>query len=218
MRARNPAALPSPQGVDVLKSKVATHYVPSAALPELEAALKGLGAGADAGSVRELLDDFQARTPLPEGQLAQQRQDIDSVFLNPGSVEAVHEALRKHPNQAWAAEVLDQINKCENGGFVVIWRRGPVRGAGFWMASCRTRGSVDRPEDLATPRTCAMTPPLTSDYASPETADLPPVSVPLPQAACFPREPFPLKTPLPPPHHHHHKTKNSAGARPSARS
>lgn len=52
---------------------LATHYLPSALLPELEAAIQGLGHGASKQSIGELLDSFQARTQVPAGELAAQR-------------------------------------------------------------------------------------------------------------------------------------------------
>lgn len=49
-------------GAEVLEAQVATHYVRSERLGELETRLQGLGDEArDLGAVKALLDAFQAR-------------------------------------------------------------------------------------------------------------------------------------------------------------
>ena len=50
----------------MLEAQVATHYVHSARLGELETRLQDLGdRGRDLGAVKALLDAFQARAPAP---------------------------------------------------------------------------------------------------------------------------------------------------------
>ncbi|KAL6768295.1 HIBCH1 [Auxenochlorella protothecoides x Auxenochlorella symbiontica] len=99
------------KGADVKHATLATHYLPSALLPELEAAIQGLGHGASKQSIGELLDSFQARTQVPAGELAAQRRDIDAAFVGRKSVEEVYAALEQHANQTWARGVLDLICK-----------------------------------------------------------------------------------------------------------
>ena len=106
-----PIPTPPPQGVDVRQAGVATHYVPSALLPELEEAIVKLGRECTVEQVREILDKFEARTALPEGELSVRRRDIDAAFGGKGGVEEVHAALAAYPDQEWAQSVLAMINK-----------------------------------------------------------------------------------------------------------
>ena len=62
----------------MLEAQVATHYVRSARLGELERRLQGLGDEArDLGAVKALLDAFQARAPV----LARLRSGAPELWL-----------------------------------------------------------------------------------------------------------------------------------------
>ena len=83
------------QGVDVLQAGLTTHYIPSQLLPELQQRLISLGAAANTqNSVGLLLNELQARAPLPEGELAAQRQAIDAIFGGKSSVEEIYAACK----------------------------------------------------------------------------------------------------------------------------
>jgi hypothetical protein len=84
------------QGVDVLHAGLATHYIPSELLPELQNAIlhciSSTGTthahSADINtqniqleiSLRSLLNEFQSRTPLPSGELTQHMKTISRIF------------------------------------------------------------------------------------------------------------------------------------------
>ena len=92
-------------------SGLATHYVPSQLLPQVDASVAARGAGAaDAGRVRAVLNDYQSRTPLPQGTLPGLQTEIDALFGGKASVEEVHEACRR-AGGAFAKEALALLNK-----------------------------------------------------------------------------------------------------------
>jgi len=75
---------------------LATHYIPSSLLGELYQAMQDLGpAAGDERQLRTLLNDFQGRAPLPEGQLPSRQADIDRLFGGKSSVAEVHRACRE---------------------------------------------------------------------------------------------------------------------------
>ena len=84
------------QGVDVFNAGLATHYIPSAKLSKVEAALASLGSNVgNETSVRSLLNDFQGKEPMPEGILPRLMPKINSIFNSKPNVEAIYEACRK---------------------------------------------------------------------------------------------------------------------------
>lgn len=75
------------QAADAVDCGLATHYVPAAELPALEAALTGEGPLADRGAdPAEALDRFA--TPAPPSDLAGHREAIERCFTAPDLVEA----------------------------------------------------------------------------------------------------------------------------------
>lgn len=86
------------RGADAVRAGFATHYVPRARIPALNAALAADGAGA--------LGEF-AET-LPAGTLAGQREAIDRVFAG-DSVPAIVARLNAEGTD-WAAETLKLLN------------------------------------------------------------------------------------------------------------
>ena len=91
---------------DCLYCGIATHYVESARLPELEAALaEGLGSGPAGAAVDAVLAEF-AGEPGP-APLADHRAVIDRCFAR-GSVEAILAALEAEGGD-WAAATRETL-------------------------------------------------------------------------------------------------------------
>jgi enoyl-CoA hydratase/carnithine racemase len=91
------------QGVDVLHAGLATHYIPSSLLPELQNAivqtLSLVNSTANPAqletSLRTVLNQFQSRAPLPPGELPQHFDTISRVFGGgKRSVEEIYEACK----------------------------------------------------------------------------------------------------------------------------
>jgi len=75
---------------------LATHYIPSNIIPELEEAIINLGpAAGDTIRLQALLNDFQGRTALPPGQLPGIQADIDRIFDGRSSVEEIIDVCRR---------------------------------------------------------------------------------------------------------------------------
>jgi enoyl-CoA hydratase/carnithine racemase len=99
------------KGVDVLHAGIATHYVPSALLPEVEKSLEGLGSAATSlHKINEVLNDFQRQEPLPDGTLPSMRDDIDAIFGGQCSVEGIYRACERRQGQL-GQEVLELLQK-----------------------------------------------------------------------------------------------------------
>ena len=79
------------KGEDVLKAGVATHFVPSERLPQLEDALEAVPADAGESGVGAVLERFDARSDSP-GSLAPHMEAIDRCF-GADSVEGMLERL-----------------------------------------------------------------------------------------------------------------------------
>lgn len=72
---------------------MATHYIPSARLPEVTAAMSALGdAVGNETTLCSLLNDFQSKEPLPKGDLAEKISRINAIFGGKPSVEAIYAA------------------------------------------------------------------------------------------------------------------------------
>ena len=91
------------QGVDVLHAGLATHYIPSQLLPELQnAILHYLSLTKDQmrleTDLRSLFNEFQSRAPLPSGELPQYMDTISRIFGGgKKSLEEIYQAC-KAPN------------------------------------------------------------------------------------------------------------------------
>lgn len=104
-------------GVEVLEAQLATHYIPSALLPELEEAIVGLGAAAsDKGRVAQLLGDFQTRTPVPppSGLLLELNRLADIFVL--ARLENIYAALRRRPDD-FCQKALSAMSRWEFQAF-----------------------------------------------------------------------------------------------------
>lgn len=98
-------------GVDVRHAGLATHFVPSRLVPDLEHALAQLGAQAyKEGAVGRVLHEFEGRHALPQGKLGAQRERIDTAFGGASSVEEVYEACRQAGGQ-WGADAVAMMEK-----------------------------------------------------------------------------------------------------------
>ena len=97
------------QGVDVRHATLATHYIHSRHLPQLQQCIAGLGpAVGDPAALGELLTSFERRegAALPEGALLPARgADISYIFGGRQSVEEVHAACAERGGQ-WGADTL----------------------------------------------------------------------------------------------------------------
>lgn len=99
------------QGVDVLHAGLATHFIRSALLPDVEAAIAALGAAAaDEAALRRTLNQFAGRAPLPAGQLRGRMADIDAAFCGKGSVEEVYAACEA-AGAGWGADTTALMAK-----------------------------------------------------------------------------------------------------------
>lgn len=122
-------------GVDVKHAKVATHYVASKHLPELQQALEGLGtAAADAREVGRVLDAFEAREALPEGEIAGIKPTVDLVFGGRASVEEVYAACERLGGQ-WGVEAIGLMSKGSPTSQKVTFEQ-LRRGAGLPLSDC----------------------------------------------------------------------------------
>eukprot|EP00891_Asterochloris_glomerata_P008803 jgi/Astpho2/8803/Aster-05446 len=94
------------KGVQLREATLATHYMPSHLLPELESELQQLGTEASSRkAVHELLAKFEAREQPPQQtDLLVQLPDINGVFAH-DSVEQIHQALEER-GDAWAQQTL----------------------------------------------------------------------------------------------------------------
>ncbi|KAL4457481.1 hypothetical protein ABPG75_012346 [Micractinium tetrahymenae] len=98
-------------GVDVRHAGIATHYIPSKHLPEVQQSIEDMGlAASDAGRLGELLTSFERREALPEGQLAAKRADIDFCFGGKGSVEEIYAECERSGGQ-WGIDAIAQMSK-----------------------------------------------------------------------------------------------------------
>ena len=89
-------------GEDVLHAGIATHYVPSAKIPELEAGLQGVTSGSVA-DVKAYLDTFHNEASKPFS-LADKQSDIDRLFA--GSSLAQIFAHLQNTRTEWADKQL----------------------------------------------------------------------------------------------------------------
>ncbi|XP_055996782.1 3-hydroxyisobutyryl-CoA hydrolase, mitochondrial-like isoform X2 [Ostrea edulis] len=99
------------KGRDVLKAGVATHFVQSNKLPELESTLLGLE-NARAHDVGEVLDNFQQMsTDIPDTDfvLEPHMEEINRLF-DGNTVEEIVENLKKEGSE-WAEKQLNTLNK-----------------------------------------------------------------------------------------------------------
>ncbi|KDD73109.1 2-enoyl-CoA hydratase [Helicosporidium sp. ATCC 50920] len=124
------------KGAECLRAGIATHYVPSAALPDLLRALEGLGRGASSGTVQQVLDTFQAREAVPEAAgfeetLAQSR----ALFDGAGSLEEIYRRLEDAQGNAWARSALEMMSKGSPLSQKVTFEQ-LRRGAGLSLADC----------------------------------------------------------------------------------
>ncbi len=79
----------------MLHANLATHYIPSARLPDLTAAISALSVAAgDETKLRSLLNDFQSKSPLPQGNLSEQLPKINAIFGGKPSVESIYAACK----------------------------------------------------------------------------------------------------------------------------
>jgi Enoyl-CoA hydratase/isomerase len=89
----------------VLHAGLATHYIPSAMLPELQTAIlncltsQKVTAGDNnvqlETSLRSILNQFQSRTPLPSGELPKHFDTISGIFGGgKESLEEIYDACK----------------------------------------------------------------------------------------------------------------------------
>ena len=113
-------------GIELKESTLATHYLPSSRLPELEEAIQGLGSKAgEHSAVHHLISSFEVcllgswRSPAPLLQLLSTSRTVclvsllvtALVFLRPLSlVRSIHKQL-KQPKQHKQAQ-LQQSHEC----------------------------------------------------------------------------------------------------------
>ncbi|XP_062566224.1 3-hydroxyisobutyryl-CoA hydrolase, mitochondrial-like isoform X2 [Saccostrea cucullata] len=99
------------KGRDVLKAGVATHFVQSSKIPELESALLGLD-NARAHDIGEVLENFQnMSTDIPDTDfiLEPHMEEIDKLF-DGDTVEQIVENLKKEGSE-WAKKQLHTLSK-----------------------------------------------------------------------------------------------------------
>ncbi len=88
---------------------LATHYIASNLLPEVERALIDLGPKAhDVQIIGEMLADYQQKHPIPQGPLnGDLRKRIETVFGNKQSLGEIYDACAASNEQ----EFLDLMKK-----------------------------------------------------------------------------------------------------------
>jgi 3-hydroxyisobutyryl-CoA hydrolase len=94
------------KGIALKEAGLATHYVPSHLLSDLEDAIADLGAQSSSRTaVHRLLTEFEAKVQLPkQSETLLYLPDINAVF-GLDNVEAIYEALQKR-NDEWAQQTL----------------------------------------------------------------------------------------------------------------
>ncbi|KAK9822375.1 hypothetical protein WJX81_004093 [Elliptochloris bilobata] len=124
------------KGAEVLDAQIATHYVRSARLGDLEQRLQGMGARArDAGAVKGLLDAFQDEEPPPvEGALLARLPALAECFEHT-RVQDVLDALRRRCDEPWAAEAVKAMEKSSPLSQAVTLRQ-MHEGKGKTLAEC----------------------------------------------------------------------------------
>ena len=132
-----PTFLPKQQ--DLLDAGIATHFIPSARLPELENALGNLAQSLTRPAQREEVDKILRAHGLEEKEqlektaacaLRKHRLDIDAAFgPHIKSVEEIIAHLEKHAHQQggkeekeWAIKTLSLLRKASPTSLKVTWR------------------------------------------------------------------------------------------------
>ncbi|KAL0044674.1 hypothetical protein WJX82_005007 [Trebouxia sp. C0006] len=94
------------KGIELKESTLATHYLPSSRLPELEEAIQGLGSKAGKHSaVHHLITSFEEKdTPPQQSDLLLHLPEMNACF-NQDSVEAIHASLKELDNE-WSEATL----------------------------------------------------------------------------------------------------------------
>lgn len=98
------------KGADVRRAGIATHYIPSKYLPQVQQAIIELGPKAsDAGVLGAVLDGYEQKEALPQGQLESMRADIDFCFGGRQSVEGIYEACERAGQ--WGIDTIGLMSK-----------------------------------------------------------------------------------------------------------
>jgi len=100
------------KAADLLYSRIATHYIPSARIADLKDRLVSLEAPPERmhESVSYALDEFT--DPIVEAPLMEHRKMIDECFAG-NTVEGMLEALHKHAGESeFAAKLVTTLGKC----------------------------------------------------------------------------------------------------------
>ncbi|WP_328911963.1 MULTISPECIES: enoyl-CoA hydratase/isomerase family protein [unclassified Streptomyces] len=98
------------QAADAVDCGLATHYVPAAELPALEAALTGEGPLADRGAdPAEALDRFA--TPAPPSDLAGHREAIERCFTAPDLAGVRARLAAEEADREWARDTLAALDR-----------------------------------------------------------------------------------------------------------
>lgn len=98
-------------GADVYHAGLATHYIPSEKIPDLESALTSIGK--DAGSihvVNKCIWEFQNAQEVPRGDLINKIETIIDIFSGKESIEEIYAACKRH-NTSFGSEIMVQLKK-----------------------------------------------------------------------------------------------------------
>lgn len=97
------------KAIDLLQTGLATHYVPSSKIDDLEAALADATTENDENAVQRVLNDFQES---PQGQSSLDKASIDESFSPaPESVESLIERLKKSSDLEFGKATISTLNK-----------------------------------------------------------------------------------------------------------
>jgi len=100
------------RGRDITKMGIATHFVESTKLSELEEALTSLSASAGPSDVEAVLADFQNQSKLDADKDLALRPNIDNInkHFSGESMEAIFTSLEKDGSE-WAIKQLETLKK-----------------------------------------------------------------------------------------------------------